>query len=229
MHSPADHDRSGLPARGYGYTRMAINPKPSLLNPDDLSPNQLAKRKQIILAASRVMVREGVAACTARSVSAASGLSTSAIHYYFNDTDEILDQAFRSVMERFLTNIARAAEVHDNPVRALWAAAHAYFEWTSDSIRAIDEHGIRHAPMLWFEFQAQSLRSGNIATVQELSDRGASFFHELLARCGLESPQIRGETLYCALLGAAVRNSLAPRPTSEWVASLFSALSLPLP
>lgn len=208
---------------------MAMNPKPSLLGPERLSPNQNAKRTQIIQAASKVMVRDGIEACTARSVSAASGLSTSAIHYYFNDTEEILDQAFRAVMERFFLHIDRAAAGHENPVRALWAAAHAYFERTSGSIRATDDHGGRHAPMLWFEFQARSLRSGNIATVQELSARGASYFHELIARCEIDSPQIRGEALYCALLGAAIRDSLERRPTSEWVASLFSALSLPLP
>ena len=203
--------------------------KPSSLNPAELSPNQLAKRKHIIQAASRLMVQEGVLACTARAVSAASGVSTSAIHYYFKDTDQILDEAFRIVMGRFFVQVARAAEAHDNPVRALWAAAHSYFERTSDSIRATDAEGVRHAPMIWFEFQAHSLRTGDIATVQELSARGADFFQELVARCGIESPQVKAEALYSALLGAAIRDSLSPRPTSEWVASLFSALSLPLP
>lgn len=208
---------------------MTINPKPSLLNPDDLSPNQLAKRKAIVQAAGRVMVREGIVATTARSVSAESGMSTSAMHYYFSDTDEILDLAFRAVMERFFVHIESAAARHENPVRALWAAANAYFERSSDSIRATGDHGEQHAPMIWFEFHAQSLRTGNIGTVQELSERGSTFFQNLIERCGIESPQQKAEALYCALLGAAVRDSLSRRPTSEWVASLFSALSLPLP
>ncbi len=208
---------------------MTINPKPSLLDVNDLSPNQLAKRKKIISAAGRVMVRDGIAACTARSVSAESGMSTSAMHYYFTDIDEILDLAFRGVMESFLDHIERAAEQHDNPVRALWAAANAYFARSSDSIRATGDHGEQHAPMIWFEFHAQSLRTGNIATVQELSDRGSDFFQKLLERCEIDSPQHKAETLYCALLGAAVRDSLSRRPTSEWVASLFAALALPLP
>lgn len=208
---------------------MTVNPKPSLLDPNDLSPNQLAKRKKIIQAAGRVMVRDGIAACTARSVTAESGMSTSAMHYYFSDTDEILDLAFRSVMEGFLDHIEAAASRHENPVRGLWAAANAYFERSSDSIRATGDHGEQHAPMIWFEFHAQSLRNGNITTVKELSDRGSSFFQELLERCGVDAPQQKSETLYCALLGAAVRDSLSRRPTSEWVASLFAALALPLP
>ena len=208
---------------------MTVNPKPSLLDPNDLSPNQMAKRKKIIQAAGRVMVRDGIAACTARSVTAESGMSTSAMHYYFSDTDEILDLAFRAVMEGFLDHIENAAAQHENPVRALWAAANAYFERSSDSIRATGGHGEQHAPMIWFEYHAQSLRTGNIDTVKQLSDRGSAFFHRLLDRCEIESPEQKAETLYCSLLGAAVRDSLSRRPTSEWVASLFASLSLPFP
>jgi DNA-binding transcriptional regulator YbjK len=193
------------------------------------SPNQIVKREQIVQAASRIMVREGLAACTARSVSAGSGLSTSAIHYYFNDIDEILDEAFRAVMERFFVQLEQAAAAHDNPVRSLWAAASAYFERSSDSIMASDGRGVRHAPMLWFEFQAQSLRSGRTQTVTELSQRGSVFFQTLIEACDISPSTVKAETLYCSLLGAAIRNSLVRRPTPEWVASLFSALDLPLP
>ena len=161
---------------------MAVNPQPGLMKPNSWSPNQIAKRNKIVQAASRLMVREGVHACTARMISAECGFSTSSIHYYFKDIDEILDLAIRRVIGRFLRQVENEAALHDDPVQALWAAAHAYFERTSDSIRATDGSGFRHAPMVWFEFQARSLRTGDIQTARDLSSEATQLFVKWMSK-----------------------------------------------
>lgn len=208
---------------------MAVNPKPSLMKPKDWSPNQVAKRDRIVQAASRLMVRDGIHACTARTISAECGFSTSSIHYYFRDIDEILDLAIRRVIDRFLGEVQQAAAEYDDPIRALWAATYAYIERTSDSARAADEFGTRHAPMVWFEYQARSLRIGDISTAKELAARGAAYFVELVTHCDVEEAALKADSLYCALLGAGLRDSMARRPTSEWVREILLAHGLPIP
>jgi AcrR family transcriptional regulator len=208
---------------------MVTNPKPSQRRPADWSPNQVAKRDMIIQAACHIMATEGVRACTARSVSAESGLSTSSIHYYFRDTDEILDLAFRRITDRFFAHIEASAAAAADPVEALWNTVYAYVERGGKSPVTRRTKVSRRAPMLWFEFQAESLRSGNLVTVRELSSRGSTIFAKLVAAVGAANPEGKAEALYCAIVGAVVRDLLFHRPTEEYVAELMRALDLPIP
>lgn len=209
---------------------MVTYPKPSQMEPEDWSPNQLAKRDKIIEATMRLMTRDGIRGCTARSVASAGGVSTSALHYYFRDTEEIIDLAFRQLMGRFFSRVEGVAGSADTPVRALWGACCAYLEEGSIASRNVSAKSrARRAPMLWFEFHIESLRTGDLRTVQELSARGAQLFVGLVASTGHSKPHIAGEALYCALLGAAIRDTLFHRDTSEYVADILTSLSLPKP
>jgi AcrR family transcriptional regulator len=213
-----------------GYIeKMVANPIPSRRTSDDWSPNQLAKRDAIIRATAKLMTREGVRSCTSRAISATSEMSTSALHYYFRDTNEILDLAFRHITERFFDRLARAATGETKPVDALWATATAYLqsgsEWHEEDQKSDTRSS--QAPMLWFEFQAESLRTGNLATVRELSARGLALFEGLVKAAGVPSPLRAAQVLYSALLGASIRDSLFHRPTYEILAELSAALNLP--
>ena len=79
-------------------------------------------------AAADVLRREGWAGCTARAISDASPLTKSALHYYFDDVDEIVELAFRRVMDEALSRVEAVAEAEADPVDALWGAARARFE-----------------------------------------------------------------------------------------------------
>ncbi len=197
----------------------------------EYSPNQLAKRDTIIKAASQLMSREGVRACTSRSISAASGLSTSALHYYFDDVDEIFELAFERLMTRFLQRIAEAAAAETDPVDALWAAAAAYLqqgsEWSDPSSSGRGD-GHRRSPMLWFEYQAESIRVGNTAVLTRLSAEGAGLFRGLVARTEVTSGDTRADALYSALIGYATRDSLTHRDFRETLEDLAKCLSLPV-
>jgi AcrR family transcriptional regulator len=212
-----------------GPKKMVANPIPSRRTSEDWSPNQLAKRDAIIRATSKLMSREGVRACTSRAISATSELSTSALHYYFRDTSEILDLAFRHITERFFDKLSRAAAAEAKPLDALWATATAYLqsgsEWHEDDPRLNERTA--QAPMLWFEFQAESLRTGDLTTVRELSARGLALFETLVKAAGIASPMRAAQVLYSTLLGASIRDSLFHRPVHEVLAEISVALSLP--
>ena len=59
---------------------------------EELSPNQRRKRQQIVEAARRVLAEQGLAACSVRAIADASPLTKSAIHYYFADINELVDE-----------------------------------------------------------------------------------------------------------------------------------------
>jgi AcrR family transcriptional regulator len=208
---------------------MAANPIPSRRSSEDWSPNQLAKREAIVQATARLMLREGVRACTSRAISATSELSTSAVHYYFRDTDEIVDLAFQRIGERFFNRIEQIAEREPKPVDALWGAASEYLvrgsEWHED--QAKPSRG-NNAPMLWFEFHAESLRKGDVTIAREISSRGLTIFERLLKAAGATAAASTAQTLYSTLLGATIRDSLSHRPTHEVLAEIASCLHLPV-
>lgn len=73
-----------------------------------------------------VLRRGGLGACTAPAIADASPLTKSALHYYFADTDEIVDVAFRRLMEQFLERVQDAAAAAPDPLSTLWAATETY-------------------------------------------------------------------------------------------------------
>lgn len=191
------------------------------------TPNQQAKRVEIIDAAARVLSTAGLAGCTARALSEAAPLTTSALHYYFNSIDEIVDLAFRKLMVGFQERVHGAAASETDPVDALWAAANAYIrhgtEW-QDPRRPPQRE---RAPMLWFEYQAASLRSGNLDTVREISSTGVAFFESLLEAIGVDDHPSVSSTLYSALLGSAIRDSLFHRDAPDLLGELSATLRIP--
>jgi AcrR family transcriptional regulator len=173
------------------------------------TPNQEAKREAILRAATEVLRTQGVAACTARSIASVSPLTKSALHYYFEDTDEIVDLAFRRLMEQYLARIEKAAADADGAVPALWAAVRAYLRFGADRPTT------RRAPMLWFEYRVASARRGDRTTVNELSDRTAALFAELVRATGVPDAEARGATLFAALGGSIARDQLADGLSEE--------------
>jgi DNA-binding transcriptional regulator YbjK len=185
-------------------------------------PGQGARRDSIVDAAVTVLRSAGVAACTARSIAAASPLTKSAIHYYFSDVDEIVDEAFRRLMEAYLARIDHAAAEVDDPATAWWAAARAYLTYGMD-------RGGDRVPLLWFDYQVARSRRGDTTTSTELTDRTVALFHDLVARTGVTDPRARADVLFSALVGQIVRASMHPLDVDGTLRELASALGLPAP
>jgi AcrR family transcriptional regulator len=206
---------------------MVANPIPSRRSADDWSPNQLAKRQGIVRATAKLMAAEGVQACTSRAIAVAGEVSTSALHYYFRDTEEVLDLAFRYISSRFWDRLRLAAAGETRPVDAFWAAATAYLQFGSEWSEEGAKNAQAHAPMLWFEYQAASLRAGNLATAREISSEGLELFRALLSAVRPGNQSKTADVVYSVLLGASIRDSLFHRPAYEVLAEMASVLGLP--
>jgi AcrR family transcriptional regulator len=193
---------------------------------DHWSPNQLAKRKEIVDAAAMVLLSEGVAACTARAIAQASPLTTSALHYYFTDVDEIVDLAFAKVMHGFLDRVEEAANSCEDPVEALWAAASRYFEHGRTTGRATPGRAAPRAPFIWFEYQIMRKAPSSVAS--EVMERAAKLFKNLVIATGIPDAKARGDLLFLALLGATVKEALTSRETNEILKELGLATGLPV-
>jgi AcrR family transcriptional regulator len=193
------------------------------------SPNRLAKRQVIIEAASSVIRSQGIAACTARAIADASPLTTSSLHYYFNDVDEIVDLAFLHVMTRFIDGIQRAAEEADSTVDALWVLASSYLERGSAKSQPNSIRGLTRAPMIWFEYQVMVSRRGDMRVAVAVVERLEALFQKYIEATGVSEPYARAQALFSALLGSAVRDVLHHRDVNEVLHEIALVCGLPSP
>lgn len=60
-----------------------------------------AKRSELIEAATRVVVREGVGGASVRAVAQEAQISVGSVLYYFDGIDELLHRTLESVMDRY--------------------------------------------------------------------------------------------------------------------------------
>jgi AcrR family transcriptional regulator len=179
------------------------------------------RREQLVQAAITVLRERGVAACTARTVAAASPLTKSSLHYYFDDVDEVVDIAMARLMQDFIGRIQTAASAAADPVTALWSAAETY-------LRLGGSHPGR-IPLLWFEYQVVAVRSGRTATVREITEQGAVVWEQLVAATGVDRAVGKSRALYAALIGSVVEQSLDPRPVPDVLEEIAAAFALPAP
>jgi AcrR family transcriptional regulator len=77
------------------------------------TPNQEFRRREVIVAAARVLRKQGVGACTVRAVAAEVGMSKSALQYYVADAEELVDLSFEWLQDSFLEHIDELAAGRD--------------------------------------------------------------------------------------------------------------------
>jgi AcrR family transcriptional regulator len=81
-----------------------------------------AKRKRILDATEEIMLKEGYAAVSSRSVAAAVGIQAPLVHYYFPTIDDLFVAVLRRRAGR---NVERMKEAFESaePLRAWWQIA----------------------------------------------------------------------------------------------------------
>ena len=163
------------------------------------TPNQRDKQRQIVEAARCVLARDGLAGCTARAVADASPLTKSAMHYYFRDVDEVIDQAMAAHLEAFLGSLREIAEREKDPARRLWRVVDAYLATFA---------GQPHAARLWFEYWIALSRRDGSAPIRADLTRVGGLFSTLLADAGHPRPGDTAELVVSWLLGAVVRQDV---------------------
>jgi len=164
-----------------------------------VSNNQRVKREQIITAAKDVLATQGLAACTARAVADASPLTKSAIHYYFNDIDEIVDEAMAVHVDSMLANLRRVADAVA-PAERLWRVVEAYLATFAE---------LPHAAFLWFEYWVAASRRDSLGAAAVMLDRVHALLVEVLTVP--EADELAHEILSW-LLGTIVQQRIRPRP-----------------
>lgn len=187
---------------------------------DDLTPNQLDKRRQIIEAARQVLASQGLAGCTAREVAAAGPLTKSAIHYYFADMDVLIDQAMAAHVAAFEAQLRAAGDAAADPPGRFWAAVDAYL----DTFR--DRPSVAH---LWFEYWIDAARKKRTDPVAQMQQRVARLFAERLEAAGATAPGERGRTVLVYLMGAIVEQAVEPRPRRQVRADVSALAGLAPP
>ncbi|MEV0615304.1 TetR/AcrR family transcriptional regulator [Nonomuraea sp. NPDC050404] len=68
------------------------------------------RRREVLSAAGRVIVRDGIDAATSRAIAKEAGYSNGVLAHYFGDKDEILLSALRHSHERIRERLMRKAE-----------------------------------------------------------------------------------------------------------------------
>jgi AcrR family transcriptional regulator len=183
-----------------------------------LSPNQAAKRQQVVDAARAVLAADGLAGCTVRAVADASPLTKSAVHYYFADIGELVDEAMQAHIDAFIAALRDAASAHADGLARLWAGLEAY-------LKTFDERP--NAAFLWFEYWAAVARRGDTGAIDRMLRCVAEFLTGLLAEAGIDDAPARASTLLSYLLGAVARQRVERRPFASLHADIAAICGLP--
>ncbi len=175
--------------------------------PESRSPNQESKRAQIVEAARIVLARDGLAGCTVRTVADAGPLTKSAIHYYFDDIDEIVDRAVSAHLGAMLTELRAVAVRHQDPRTRLDAVLRTYLATFAEK---------PHAAFLWFEYWIACGRRGTTATVDQMLADVRTLLVELLVEASTamttEEADRTAHAVLSWLLGSIVQQHVRPRP-----------------
>ena len=165
-----------------------------------VSNNQRVKRAQIVAAAKKVLATQGLTACTARAIADASPLTKSAIHYYFHDVDEIVDEALAEHVEAMLVNLRRAAEGVTDPHERLWRVVEAYLATFAE---------LPHAAFLWFEYWVAASRRESLDAAAGMLDKVHALLVEVLPGPDADAA---ARQILSWLLGTIVQQHIRPRP-----------------
>jgi AcrR family transcriptional regulator len=142
------------------------------------------RRRDVLTAATRVIVRDGIDAATTRAIAKEAGLSNGVLSHYFADKDEILLSALRQSHERIRQRLIRKVEGASGLV--------ALRTVLLDNLPLDDERA--EETRLEISFWSRSLAADALAEVQrtEAGELRAAV-HGLLARARTDG-EVRRET-----------------------------------
>ena len=183
------------------------------------SPNQAHKRQQIIEAAKTVLLNDGLAGCTVRAVADASPLTKSAVHYYFQTIEEIIDAAMASLLADFLDHLRTASTTHTNAHARLTAVIEQYLGAFAT------QPGYATLWLGYFVTSAQAGRLGPLITTQTTI---IELLEDVLRGAGAAQAPARSRALYSYLTGTVLRQVLEPQPLGQLRPEIETLLGLKL-
>lgn len=182
-----------------------------------VKPSKLDKRESLILAALKVIREKGIANCTARAIADSSPLTKSALHYYFHDTDEIINIAFERLVGLYISRISSAAKSAPDPTQALWDASRTYLHLGSSQRSS-------QIPMLWWEAQILATRSGDTNRIRRLSEQLLEVFIILTRATAVEDADMKARVLFAALPGILLQDAMEPLDLDKSLEEILTCL-----
>jgi len=179
-----------------------------------------ARRARIIEAAIKVLTSKGVTAFSARSIAAESPLTKSALHYYFADMDELLDEAETEITRRYFRRLQGIATQQAEPVQRFWAVVDGYFKPFEDNL-----------PMAahWLEYWVNAMRRGKARSVELILSEMTDLFAGLLKPLGVSNPEQRARSLVSFFNGEVMRQLSEPINRANNLRAVADLCGLPAP
>jgi AcrR family transcriptional regulator len=166
-----------------------------------LSPNQLARRQQIITAAQQVILRGGPAQCTTREVARESGLNQGLIYYYFDSIEAIVDEAMQAFADELATAITKTNEAHHSP--------DGYHALVQNYLQLFKDRPGLH--MAWFEYYLISTRAGRADKLLAIHDNVVALLTDALEAIGIDDAGVQARVAVSYILGVLVRSWAIPQ------------------
>lgn len=177
------------------------------------------RRRQLVTAARRVLVRTGVAGSTLRAVAAEAGVALGTMHYVFPSKEQLLRAVLEEVVEEISTVVREASETTADLEKAILAAARTVW---SRLVEAEPE-----VQLMQYELSLWALRTAGMADLAQwqyeryldLIDR---HWQQVAARAGvtLSVPTSQLARLQLAALDGLLLQHLASRDLKRTLADV---------
>lgn len=179
------------------------------------SPSRDHKRADLVSAAARVLLTDGLAACSARRVAREAGVSKSILHYYFDDMDEIVDLAMGEATEQFFDSV-RSSRQGDS-LSSFWSAIESYIVPFQTQV------------ILWLDYWLHCVRTSNLGPIRDIHESLAQLLADLLEPLDVGDVKQRAHSLASFALGTVMQQSVEPVPIETLRFEISHISGAPLP
>jgi AcrR family transcriptional regulator len=179
----------------------------------ELTPNQLAKRQQLVTAAQTVLRREGVNGCTSRAIARESGFNNGLVHYYFETVEAIVDAAMWQMVDEIVGRIRIAADGSDDPAKRFWSVVEAHL----DAFESPDGQTV-----LWMDYWVDAVRAGRTEMIGHIDDVVIKVLTEALKAAHAPEPKTRARAICAYVTGAAIRRRIRRQTKAELRAEILT-------
>ena len=169
---------------------------------ETLSPNHIARRRELVEAAQRVLRRDGIKGCSSRAIAKESGLNNGLIHYYFKTVDAVVDAAMGEMVDEIVASINAAAEGHEDPAHRFWSVIEAHLDAFG---------GSREQTVLWMDYWVDAVRSGRTEVIGRIDDAVVGAVTDALEEAEVPEARARGRAICGYVVGAAIRRVIRPQ------------------
>jgi AcrR family transcriptional regulator len=179
----------------------------------ELTPNQLARRQQLVTAAQTVLRRDGINGCTSRAIARESGFTNGLVHYYFETVDAIVDAAMWQLVDEIAGRIRTAVDENGDPAIRFWSIVEAHL----DAFESPDGQTV-----LWMDYWVDAVRAGRTEIIGHIDDMVIKVLTDALKAANAPEPKTRARAICAYVTGAAIRRRIRRQTRAELRAEILT-------